>query len=124
MSQIKTQDESRKKKDCEKDAFQYKNPQFRKSRNDRSKQFMAKLCQDPNYIQISNLSLKNKRLKTKKTAINLQVKNSGVSSFIIKIDQEFEAILECYSSWPQIINPELSKGTLAEFHDNIIFDEL
>ncbi|RIB25156.1 hypothetical protein C2G38_2166604 [Gigaspora rosea] len=69
MSQIETRDKSRKRKDHEKDVSWCKDSQFRKSRNDRSKQSIAKLFE-----------------------------NSGVPSFIIEIDQEFEATLEHHSS--------------------------
>ncbi|CAG8774316.1 10953_t:CDS:1, partial [Racocetra persica] len=54
-----TRGEARKRKERERKADQCKDSQFKNLGNNKSRQYMARLRQDPNYVRISN-DLQNK----------------------------------------------------------------
>ncbi|RHZ45125.1 hypothetical protein Glove_689g9 [Diversispora epigaea] len=123
---IETRGESRKKKNRKRKASQRVIQQFRKSDNEKSKQRMIKLRQDKNYNQAYNLVSKNKRQK--KIEIRLTkdflAKSKNIPLRVLEMDEEFNNTINNHATWPQKINQESSKNTLARFIDQTDLDEL
>ncbi|RHZ85950.1 hypothetical protein Glove_58g65 [Diversispora epigaea] len=123
---IETRGESRKKKDRKRKASRRAIRQFRRSDNEKSKQHMIKLRQDKNYNQTCNLISKNKRQKKIEIRLtkDLLAKSKNISLRILEMDEEFNDTINNHATWPQKINQEISKNTLAQFIDQTNLNEL
>ncbi|RHZ88922.1 hypothetical protein Glove_19g13 [Diversispora epigaea] len=123
---IETRGESRKKKDRKRKASRRVIQQFRKSDNEKSKQHMIKLRQNKSYNQACNLISKNKRQKKIEIRLtkDLLAKSKNIPLRVLEMDEEFNDTINNHATWPQKINQEISKNTLAQFIDQTNLNEL
>jgi hypothetical protein len=105
---IETRGEARKRKDRERKA--------------------AKRAIAGRHAENSKFRKKRENARSAVTAIRIhndrQAAHTGISLRVLDMDNDFQKATQDHAMWPQTPLPEVARGALSEFRDNVSLDSL